>query len=87
MAFQAVPISGDQWDDAWPLGLGSSVNIYLDTDVDGDSDLIIETLAGDYCEAPNCNNVVVIGDPALGPHVWSVGDQGLPNPRPGRRRS
>ena len=44
MAFQAVPISGDQWDDAWTLGLVSSVNIYLDTDVDGDSDLIIETL-------------------------------------------
>ena len=80
MAFQAVPTAGDQWDDAWTLGLGSSVNIYLDTDVDGDSDLIIETLAGDYCEAPNCNNVVVIGDPALGPHVWSVGNQGAPSP-------
>src|SRR2546427_11004878 len=80
MAFQAVPTAGDQWDDAWTLGLGSSVNIYLDTDVDGDSDLILETLAGDYCEAPNWNNVVGIGDPGLGPHVWSGGNQRAPSP-------
>ena len=84
MAFQAVPMTGDQWDDAYNLGLGSSANIYLDTDVDGDSDLIIETLAGDYCQATasGCGNTATIGDPALGPNVWSVGNAGAPSPTP-----
>jgi hypothetical protein len=84
MAFQAVPVSGDQWDDAYNLGLGSSANIYLDTDVDGDSDLIIEALAGDYCQATpsGCGNTATIGDPALGPNLWSFGNEGAPGPMP-----
>ena len=78
MAFEAVPQSGDRWGDASALGLGSSANIYLDTDVNGTSDLILLTLNGDYCEAPNCNNVVNYGNPAFGPHVWNIGNDGAP---------
>jgi len=81
MGFQAVPMPGDQWDDAFILSLGSSANVYLDTDVNGTSDLIIEALAGDYCNASG-SPCAVIGDPALGPNVWSVGNMGAPGPMP-----
>jgi len=47
--------------------------------VSGSSDLIIEALSGDYCDA-TCSNVVIIGDPAAGPSIWSVGNEGTPNP-------
>src|SRR2546422_784737 len=56
-------------------------NVYLDTDVNGASDLIIEALAGDYCNASG-SPCAVIGDPALGPNVWSVGNMGAPGPMP-----
>jgi len=80
VAAQALPAAGDQWDDAFNLGLGSSANIYLNTDLSNGSDLIIEALSGDYCAAfDDCAAPIIIGDPATGPSVWSVGNPGLPS--------
>ncbi len=79
---RATPESGDQWDDAFNLGLGSSANVYLDTNVDGSSDVIIEPLAGDYCAAfDGCANPNTNIGPA-GPSVYTAGTEGAPNPAP-----
>lgn len=89
VAAQAIPAAGDQWDTASILSLGSSANIYLDTDVSGSSDLIILPLGTDnpgpdpgYCNAADtiCNTS---GFGPSGPKIYSAGVDGHPSTDPG----
>lgn len=77
VALEALPMPGDQWDEAYDEDLGAAAIIYVNTDLQNVADLIVYATLGFYCEL-DCYDPV-----RLTPPDWyNVGNPGLPSTAP-----